>query len=149
MLHYIQEVSGGIGSNFMCKACVKGCGASVTALQLNERLLEKEQSLTVLKKYLWEATNSDGFKSVEPESRVGGWNFSFRHVIPVPPFVVKTIIEHRQSVLEHEGLIEMSSGKQWLEENEDFPSIIAIKEALGEIFSFIWEASRGLILDNP
>ena len=38
LFHHVQEVSGGIGSNFKSKVCLNGWGSSSTALHLDDRL---------------------------------------------------------------------------------------------------------------
>ena len=83
------------------------------------------------------ATSSDGLKTAEAESEVRGRNFSFRHVIPVPRFIVKTIIESGQSLPEDERLMAIAAGKQWLEENEDLSNIFGIKHESGDIIYFL------------
>ena len=75
LLHHIQEVSGGIGSNVKVKACMKGWGTSATALELDDGIFSDSILTSCPKKDdLWAATSSDGFKGVEPESGVRGRN---------------------------------------------------------------------------
>ena len=106
VLHHVQQDSGGIGSNFKSKACTKGWESSATGLQLDEGIFSDSILTSYPKKEdLWAATSSDGFKGIEPELGVRGRNFSFRHVIHVPPFVVKTFSDSGHSAAEDLGLM--------------------------------------------
>ena len=66
------------------------------------------------KEDLWEATTEDEFKSTYLTTGYESMIFSFRCIIPTPPFLAKKIIEHGELVPEGVGLMAEASGKQRL-----------------------------------
>ena len=84
-LCHIQEISGGIGSNFRAKVYSKGY--RVFSIDRNVNYPSKSN--------LWEVKSEEDVlnlpTAIETEARV----FNFRQMIPIPPFLVKAISNSR------------------------------------------------------
>ena len=101
-LCHIQEISGGIGSNFRAKVYSKGY--RVFSIDRNVNYPSKSN--------LWEVKSEEDVlnlpTAIEIEARV----FNFRQMIPMPPFLVKAISNSRVTESTMVAFIVAASGWQ-------------------------------------
>ena len=89
--------------------------------------------------------SADSFKNVNLASDNKARSFAFRGIILILPFITMSIIDLGQQMPQDVRFIIVAAEKQQLEENKDLQYISSIKDALGDIITFLWAALCNLI----
>ena len=112
----MEEVSGGIGSNFKSKVALQGWNAEAQALLLNSRIFSESKIVKCPNKEdLWNTESAEGFRNVSNDSSSDEMNFEFRTLIPLPPFLAKTFVDSGVTSPNELGFLAVASGKAFLE----------------------------------
>ena len=98
---------------------------------------------------LWDIELVDGFQNVSNDTSSEEMNFEFRILIPLPLFLTRMFLDSGVISPSELGFLAVASGKAFLEENKDLENVSSIKDALGDVLSFLWAASKNQIPATP